>query len=234
MAPKGIPLMRRNADFALAASRLFLAAGLAAGMAACGKKQAPPAPEPAPQAVAHPAETTAPAPLALDPSEWTDARADFVGPTGDAMGAVTFKDGLGGVLMRIDMTGLTPGWHGIHLHMVGDCSDGAAGFKASGGHINPDNVEHGLLNPNGAHRADIPNIWADASGHAAAEIFRAGINLKPSEQGAAVNGPFPLIDDDGFAVIVHASPDDQVTQPIGGAGDRVACAAVIAAPPVLQ
>ncbi|HBS33699.1 MAG TPA: superoxide dismutase family protein, partial [Parvularcula sp.] len=42
---------------------------------------------------------------------------------------------------------------------------------------------------------------------------------------ASENGPYPLLDDDGFAIIIHANPDDHVTQPIGGAGDRVACAA---------
>ena len=62
--------------------------------------------------------------------------------------------------MRITLSGLSEGWHGIHLHQIGDCSDGAAGFKASGGHIDPQDKEHGLLNPNGPEAADIPNIHA--------------------------------------------------------------------------
>jgi len=204
-------------------SRQCSAAVLAAAaiaLGACGKKQAePPAPVPPP-------EQSDVAPVDSG-STWTDARADFVGPNGEAMGSVEFRDGLGGVVLRLDVTGLSPGWHGIHLHVTGDCSDGAAGFKASGGHINPDNVEHGLLNPAGAHRADIPNLLADENGTVRTEIFRAGVHLKPSEEAAAVNGPFPLIDDDGFAVVIHASPDDHMTQPIGGSGDRVACAAII-------
>ncbi len=185
-----------------------------AGVAACGKREAAPSPESAP-----------PAPIA-DPSTWTDASANFIGPAGEAMGTAKFRDGLDGVVIRLDMTGLAPGWHGIHLHVAGDCSDSAVGFKASGGHINPDNVEHGLLNPAGAHRADIPNILADENGAVKTEIFRAGVHLRPSEEAAAINGPFPLIDDDGFAVVVHANPDDHLSQPIGGAGDRIACAAI--------
>jgi Cu-Zn family superoxide dismutase len=203
----------RRAIFSLPVLALALA-----GLAACGKKEAAPSPESA----APPAEQAAPI---ADPSTWTDASADFIGPNGEAMGTVEFRDALGGVVMRLDMTGLAPGWHGIHLHVVGDCTDGAIGFKASGGHINPDNVEHGLLNPAGAHRADIPNILADESGAVKTEIFRAGVHLRPSEEAAAINGPFPLIDDDGFAVVVHANPDDHFSQPIGGSGDRVACAA---------
>jgi Cu-Zn family superoxide dismutase len=192
-----------------------------AGLSACGKKEAAPAPESAPKGAA-----IAPQAASLSPAEWTDATAKFFSPTGEEIGEVILTDALGGVLLRIEVKGLTPGWHGIHLHMVGDCSDGADGFKASGGHINPDGVEHGFLNRNGAHRADLPNLFAGPDGTATAEFFRAGLNLKPSEEGAAINGPYPLLDDDGSAIVIHENADDQLTQPIGGAGARVACAAL--------
>ncbi len=200
---------------------LLVAAALVSALSACGKKDVASGGDPV-----APPKAAAPAAFTPDASTWSDARADFVSVSGEKIGDIEFRDGLGGVLIRVNVAGLAPGWHGIHLHMVGDCSDGADGFKASGGHINPDGTDHGLLNPAGSHRADIPNLHADDSGQARGEFFRAGVNLKPSEEGAALNGPFPLIDDDGFAVIIHESPDDHVTQPIGGAGARVACAAV--------
>jgi Cu-Zn family superoxide dismutase len=201
---------------------LFLVLAVA-GLAACGKKKEAPASEPATETAA-PASASQPAPLPQ--SEWTSATVKFAGPAGEDMGEAVLTDALGGVLMRFEVKGLTPGWHGVHLHMVGDCSDGADGFKASGGHINPDNVEHGFLNANGFHRADLPNLYAGPDGTATAEFLRADLNLRPSEQGAAVNGPHPLFDDDGSAIVIHAEPDDQLTQPIGGAGARVACAAI--------
>ena len=206
---------------------LLIAAVAILALPACEKKATETAPTKPPEpAVA--ADESAPldVPPPVSTSTWTETRADFVNTLGQPVGTVEFKDGLGGVLIRIDMRFLTPGWHGIHLHQVGDCSDGADGFKLSGGHINPDNKEHGLLNPNGSHRADLPNLYADKNGDAKAEFFRAGLHLMPSEEAAAVNGPFPLLDDDGFAVIVHEDADDQMTQPIGGAGARVACAAL--------
>ena len=162
----------------------------------------------------------------LAPADWADGAGKFISPDGADLGAVVIADGPSGVLMRVDVEGLTPGWHGIHLHQVADCSDGADGFKASGGHINPYDVVHGLLNPEGFHRADIPNIYAGADGRATAEIYRDGVNLYPSEANAAANGPYPLMDDDGFAIIIHEAADDHMTQPIGGAGGRVACAAL--------
>lgn len=156
----------------------------------------------------------------------TDAAGVFVAAGGGEIGHATLKEAPTGVLLRVDLEGLSPGWHAIHLHQVADCSDGAAGFKASGGHVDPDNRAHGLLNPDGPERADLPNIYAGADGRATAEIFRAGVALYPSEASAAEDGPYPLLDDDGFAIIVHQNPDNHVDQPIGGAGARVACAAI--------
>ncbi|MEO0879486.1 MAG: superoxide dismutase family protein [Pseudomonadota bacterium] len=158
-------------------------------------------------------------------SATADAAGSFVGVDGAARGAVVFVEGPRGMIMRIDVNGLSQGWHAIHLHQVGDCSDGAGGFKASKSHINPDQNAHGLLNPAGDERADIPNIYAGPDGRATAEIYRVGVGLSASEAGAAAD-VHPILDNDGFAVIIHENPDDHVTQPIGGAGARVACAAI--------
>ena len=163
----------------------------------------------------------------LAPTGWAEVAAKFSNPSAENNGYVIFKNTPGaGVLMRVDVQGLSQGWHGIHLHKVGDCSDGAEGFKASGGHIDPDEHEHGLLNEAGAERADLTNIYAGADGRATAEIYNGQVALYPSEAAAAEAGPHPLMDDDGFAVVIHKNSDDHQSQPIGGAGKRVACAAV--------
>ena len=153
-------------------------------------------------------------------------RAEFIDQTGEKIGHAVLADAPGaGVLIRVDLKNLSRGWHAIHLHRIGDCADYEIGFMSSGGHVNPDDNEHGLLNPNGSERADMPNIYAGADGRATAAIFNNSIALYPSEAAAAEAGPYPLMDEDGFAIIVHAGADDHITQPIGGAGARVACAA---------
>ncbi len=163
----------------------------------------------------------------LAPAGWVDAAARFEGHDGSDKGYIVFKNAPGaGVMIRVDLKDLAPGWHGIHLHQIADCSDGADGFNASGGHIDPDENQHGLLHPDGFERADLPNIFAGEDGRATAEIYNDKVALYPSEAAAAEAGPYPLMDSDGFAVIVHESADDHVTQPIGGAGGRVACAAI--------
>lgn len=161
-----------------------------------------------------PAQTAAPV---AAPAGWADASADLINVDGKKTGEIAIKNTPhGAVLIRVTASGLSEGWHGMHLHQIGDCSDGAAGFKASGGHINPQGNEHGLLNPNGYEAADLPNIYAGADGVAVASLLNTTLSL--SDGG-------PLLDADGFAVVVHENADDHMTQPIGGAGSRVACAA---------
>ena len=151
------------------------------------------------------------------------ASAALKGPDGAAIGSATFEDGPGGVLIRLDLQGLKPGWHAIHLHEKGACSD--AKFTSAGGHMNhaPAKAPHGLLNPDGPDMGDLPNIHAGADGKAMAEVYSPFVSIKAS------GGRPSLLDADGSALVVHASPDDYLTQPIGGAGDRVACGTVAAA-----
>ena len=111
----------------------------------------------------------------------------------------------------------------MHLHAVADC--GGAGFKQAGAHINhPGHMApHGLLNPNGPDAGDLPNIHAGADGRATAEVFTTLVRMRDGKDG---DGRPALLDRDGSALIIHANPDDHQSQPIGGAGDRVACALI--------
>jgi Cu-Zn family superoxide dismutase len=144
--------------------------------------------------------------------------ADLANNTGEAAGNAILKPGPKGVLVRVEASGLTPGWHGMHLHEKGDCSDNAAGFKASGAHVgHGDAVKHGLLNPEGPEFGDVPNLFAAGDGTAKGEFYLAGSTLET------------LLDADGTAIIIHAAEDDHTAQPIGNAGARVACGVVMKA-----
>jgi superoxide dismutase, Cu-Zn family len=144
------------------------------------------------------------------------ARADLLGSAGTPIGSATFEQGPAGLLIRIEIGqgGLTPGWHGVHLHETGDCSD-VGSYQLSGGHHGKAPDAHGLLNPDlGPEAGDLPNVWAAADGSAGYEAFTVLTDLAPALTG------------DGLAIIVHASADDHRSQPIGGAGARVACGVV--------
>jgi len=139
--------------------------------------------------------------------------AELKNSTGQTVGTVVLDAAPKGVLIRVEAKGLSPGWHGLHLHAKGDCS--ASDFTSAGPHVHgPAKAVHGLLNPDANEPGDLPNIHADAGGAAAAEIFTSLTTLAA------------LRDADGSALVIHASPDDHTTQPIGGAGARVACAVI--------
>ena len=144
------------------------------------------------------------------------ARAEIVNVEGAIIGKATFEQTPTGVLMSVDVKGLPPGAHGIHLHATGSC---APDFKAATGHINPGKVAHGLRNPDGPDNGDLPNLYAAADGTARAEFFATRVSVSGGEIPA-------LLDEDGSAVIIHESPDDHMTQPIGGAGGRIGCGIV--------
>ncbi|MHA6289151.1 superoxide dismutase family protein [Maricaulis sp. CAU 1757] len=158
----------------------------------------------------------------MAPAVMETVRAELVGTDEAVSGLATFTQGPQGVMVRVQLRDLPvdqrAAWHGLHLHETGDCS--ASDFTSAGSHINPDGRAHGLLNADGPDNADLPNAWADASGNINVEIFTPRVSLNGE------NGKPALLDSDGSAIVIHAGPDDQVSQPIGGAGARIACGVI--------
>lgn len=129
-------------------------------------------------------------------------------------GIVTFTKVADGVLVQADVTGLTPGAHGFHIHEHGDCS--APDATSAGGHFNPTGHQHAAPADEERHAGDLGNLIADETGRAVYEWVDPKMEL---------SGDHTII---GRGVIVHDSEDDFATQPTGNAGGRVACGVVIA------
>ncbi len=128
-------------------------------------------------------------------------------------GTVTFTPVTDGVQVQAEITGLTPGKHGFHVHEFGDCS--AADGSSAGGHFNPTNKPHAAPNAAQRHVGDMGNIEADASGQAKLDYVDHHMSLSNDETSVI-----------GRAVIVHAKADDLKSQPSGDAGARVACGVI--------
>ncbi len=162
---------------------------------------------PAPAATPAPAPAAAPTPVATAALKTAE---------GANAGTVTAFKGPLGVLFRVEGKGWPAGWHGVHLHAVGKCE--GPGFTSAGAHVNHAEGArpHGLLNTaGGPDLGDLQNVYAGADGSAHAEVYLSGAGL-------GMRG-MDLMDTDGLSFLVHANPDDHVSQPIGGAGARIAC-----------
>jgi len=139
-------------------------------------------------------------------------------PNGTSVGTARLRQSTDGfVTVDATLSSLTPGSHGIHFHAVGLC-EGSTSFSTAGGHYNPLNKEHGLSRPAGPHAGDAPNLVAGSDGRATVSFTTDRITLTP--------GGTTLFDADGSALVVHAAADDQVSQPSGNSGGRVACGVV--------
>ena len=137
------------------------------------------------------------------------ARAELKDAQGDIVATATLSDAPGGVRIALRASGLKPGAHGLHIHAVGVCAPPA--FTSAGGHFNPQNKKHGHKNPEGAHAGDLPNLTVGADGTGSIETPAAGVALK---------------DIAGLALVIHADPDDETTDPTGNSGARVACGVI--------
>jgi len=136
-----------------------------------------------------------------------------------AIGTAEFAlEGDGQLAIHVELEGLEPGGHGFHIHENGDCS--APGESSMGEHFAPDGDPHGP--PEAAkdahHAGDLGNIVADSSGSAVHDWVDDELTLE---------GTYGVV---GRAIIVHAGPDDLMTQPSGDSGDPVACGVVMSAP----
>jgi Cu-Zn family superoxide dismutase len=123
-------------------------------------------------------------------------------------GVVHFMATDDGVMIRGEITGLTPGKHGFHIHEFGDVSSDNP--KCHGGHFNPEKKKHGGPNSEERHVGDLGNITADDSG-------KAVINM--TDKQVALSGSHSII---GRAVIIHGGVDDEKSDPAGNAGPRIA------------
>lgn len=140
--------------------------------------------------------------------------ARLVNDAGKDTGTASVTSVPDGVLIMVEATGLKPGWHGLHIHGVGNCEDHAEHFKKAGSHLAEAGEKHGFLNAEGPHEGDLPNIWVHKDGTAKVEIYSEELEMKD------------LTDADGSAVMIHDAPDDYKTDPAGASGERLACGVI--------
>jgi Cu-Zn family superoxide dismutase len=132
---------------------------------------------------------------------------------GKEVGRATVRDSSGIMLFHLTVNGLPQGTHGVHLHEVAKCE--GPSYESSGPHFNPHLREHGRRNPRGPHLGDLGNIVVDASGKGTRNVE---VRDRETTRGLAA------FLDTGRSVVIHANADDEMTDPAGNSGARIACA----------
>lgn len=204
--------------------KLIMAIGVILSLTACGEEssqdtavdEARPeaameqtAPE---QPTAPPRRDTAAAPKPV--TDFSEAVA-VIHPTkgNEASGHVTLSRTTEGIRVQAQISGLSEGLHGFHIHEFGDCR--AADGTSAGGHYGPDEgSKHGAPDDPDSHDGDLGNIEADPDGNASLDIASDDITL---------NGPKSVI---GRGIVIHGGEDDLESQPSGAAGPRLACGVI--------
>lgn len=131
---------------------------------------------------------------------------------GESVGTVEFRESPFGTMLHARLAFMPAGIHAFHVHETGEC---VPPFASAGGHFNPDTSDHGLMDADGRHAGDMPNIHVPASGLVNIEIFNDSIRLDER-----------LFDADGASLVIHEGPDDYETNPAGAAGPRIACGVI--------
>ena len=141
------------------------------------------------------------------------AIARMAGPDGSDMGVVQIWETPNGLLLHAELIGLEEGVHGFHVHETGTCE---GDFSSAGDHYDTAGNAHGMMNPDGPHAGDNPNVFADSGGFVSADVFNDRLSL--------MDGDAPVMDDDGSAIIIHAMGDSYQAE--AGAGGRAACGVI--------
>ena len=150
---------------------------------------------------------------------------------GTELGTAEFSEVDGGVEVRVDLSELEPGHHGLHVHEIGLCEPDSAApddpsetgdFLSAGGHLAAEQSDH----PD--HAGDLPSLLVTEGGTAQMTFVTDRLTAQD------------LLDEDGSALMVHSDPDnfaniperyapegpDEDSTSAGDAGDRAACGVI--------
>lgn len=137
---------------------------------------------------------------------------------GDKIGTITVSETVYGALFTPDLSGLSEGLHGFHLHANGSCGAGEKDGRmvpglAAGGHFDPGKTTSHMGPYENGHLGDLPALYVDPSGAAVHSVLAPRIHLYEMK---------------GHALMIHQGGDNYSDFPklLGGGGSRAACGVV--------
>lgn len=138
--------------------------------------------------------------------------------SGRAIGTITITESAHGMVFTPDLSGLTPGVYGFHVHEKPSCAPAEKDGKSvpalgAGGHYDPlGSKKHGTPWGDG-HLGDLPALAVAADGRATNPVLAP--RLKASDL-------------KGRSLMIHAGGDNHADHPapLGGGGARMACGVI--------
>jgi Cu-Zn family superoxide dismutase len=137
--------------------------------------------------------------LATSASGGSNLTAQLVDASGATVGTakLSFKSsGESTVKVDVQLPRSMAGFHGFHIHSVGQC---VAPFTSAGGHLGEDRDDPTHRHRN--HDGDLPVLLVNGNGRASATFATDRPQLAK------------LLDGDGSAFIIHAAPDNYANIP---------------------
>lgn len=134
---------------------------------------------------------------------------------GKAIGNVNISDSPQGLKLTPDLSNLTPGIHGFHIHEKPACGPGVKDGKtqagiAAGGHYDPAATSKHEGPEGSGHLGDLPALTVGKDGKATTPVTAPRLKVS---------------DVKGRSLMIHAGGDNyaDAPSPLGGGGGRVAC-----------
>ncbi len=150
-----------------------------------------------------------------DRVDTTETEVTFTSSDGADLGTAQLIGTPSGLLVRLELRDLPANeWVAFHIHEGSECNADAE-FEEAGGHWDAGDAAHGYLSEGGPHSGDMPNMYVRGDGRLLADVFNPQAFLS-GETGNVM----------GRTLMLHADPDDYLSQPSGAAGDRLACAVI--------
>ncbi len=161
---------------------------------------------------------------AQSPSPLT-ATASLRDASGQVLGSARFEPSGAGVRVTVEVSGLTPGGHGMHFHEFGRCTPGVdpatnavVPFGGAGGHFDPGmsrNHDDPKADNRYGHGGDLPMLMVGADGIGKASFVTDKASL------TGENGVL------NRTLVIHARPDDYKSDPAGMSGARERCGVIV-------
>ena len=137
---------------------------------------------------------------------------------GRAIGTIEASSSQYGTILTPNLSGLSPGLHGFHVHQTPNCGPGEKEGKqvpglAAGGHYDPAGTGRHEGPYGNGHLGDLPALYVDANGQASHPVLAPRLKVSDLK---------------GRSLIIHAGGDNYSDYPekLGGGGARVACGVV--------